>query len=185
MRLGSACIDTAIQWSDDVSIKPPRSVPGHGRPMLEKNLNYQLSHLDTAYPFSCASSNRWVAFSSLAYGAQHDFNQGCLLSVCKSCMNEKKKKERNETIGSNCAPFAYTPYKYVWMEPVTCLPLLAMCHPEVSWSYSPSPSVALYRIPRESPPSMPHARGANISDINRHSHTNKTWVTNYFKRCQY
>lgn len=80
--------------------------------MHEKYLNYQLFHLDIAYPFSCASSNRWVAFSSLAYGAQHDFNQGCLLSVCKSCMIQEKTK-RNEIIGSNCAPFAYTPYKYV------------------------------------------------------------------------
>lgn len=78
--------------------------------MLTKYLNYQLSHLDIAYSFSCASSNRWVAFSSLAYGAQHDFNQGCLLPVCKSCIIQEKTKS-NEILSSSCAPF--TPYKYV------------------------------------------------------------------------
>lgn len=47
--------------------------PWTGKPMSEAaDLHQQVkAH---SYPLSCASSNRWVAFSSLAYSAQHDFN---------------------------------------------------------------------------------------------------------------
>lgn len=47
-----------------------------------------------SYPFACSSSNRWVAFGSLPYSAQHDFNQSCLLSVGKSCTQHGKKREK-------------------------------------------------------------------------------------------
>lgn len=42
----------------------------------------------------------------------------------------------------------------------TYLPLLAMGHQAVSWSYTPSPSVALHHIPRGSPQGRLHAHGA-------------------------
>lgn len=46
-----------------------------------------------SYPLACSSSNRWVAFGSLPYSAQHDLNQSCLLSVCESCTQQGKKKQ--------------------------------------------------------------------------------------------
>lgn len=45
-----------------------------------------------SYPFACSSSNRWVAFGSLPYSAQHDFNQSCFLSVCESYTQYGKKR---------------------------------------------------------------------------------------------
>lgn len=93
--MSSACIDKAIQWSDNVSIKMSRSVPEHGDPCLQNIRITSYLIWTHAYSFSGASSNRWVAFSSLAYGAQHDFNQGCLLPVCKSCIIQEKKQWNN------------------------------------------------------------------------------------------
>lgn len=65
-----------------------------------------------SYPLPCSSSNRWVAFSSLPYSAQHDLNQSCLLSVGKSCTTKiaqfllnatykHYRKEKNRDIPSS------------------------------------------------------------------------------------
>lgn len=54
-------------------------------------------------------------------------------------------------------------------ESVTNLPLLVVGHLTVSWSYTPSPSVAPHHIPRESPPGRLHAHGAKERNIQRQS----------------